>query len=73
MHNRTFDWSKLKAYADINLNVTEKLFLVLGRVQNSVGTGENAGLKSAFSPFPTMFLKVFCLGVFKSRDYVVKS
>ena len=37
------DWSKLKAYADDKINVTEKLKFVFGRVENAVGKGENAG------------------------------
>ena len=38
-----FDWSKLKAFADELLNLTEKLKFVLGRVENIVGKEENAG------------------------------
>ena len=42
--NDTFlDLSKLKALADEKLNVTEKLKFVLGRIENIVGKGENAG------------------------------
>ena len=37
------DWSKLKALADDKINVTEKLKFVLGRVENIMGKGENAG------------------------------
>ena len=37
------DWSNLKASADNKLNVNEKLKFVLGRVENIVGKGENAG------------------------------
>ena len=36
-------WSKLKAFADDKINVTEKLKLVLGRVEKIVGKGEDAG------------------------------
>ena len=37
------DQSKLKAFADEKINVAEKLKIVLGRVENIVGKGENAG------------------------------
>ena len=66
-NNKIMDWSKLKAFADNNLNVNEKLKIVLGRVENIVGKRLNA-----FSPFPTMFAKGFFLRVVKSRDCVVK-
>ena len=48
--------------------MTEKLKLVLGRVENIVGRGENA----AFSPFPTMFSKGFFLRVVKTQDCVLE-
>ena len=41
--NKFLDWSKLKELADDKINVTEKLNFVLGRVENIVGKGENAG------------------------------
>ena len=37
------DWSKLKELADNKINVAEKWIFVLGRVENIVGKGENAG------------------------------
>ena len=37
------DSSKLKAFADDNIKVTKKLKFVLGRVENIVEKGENAG------------------------------
>ena len=42
-NNKILDWSKLKAYADDKINVTEKLKFVMGKVENFVGKGENAG------------------------------
>ena len=42
LHNMISDMSKLKAYADDKINVTEKLKCVLGRVENIMGKGENA-------------------------------
>ena len=48
------DLSKLKASADDNLNVTQKLKFALGRVENIVGKGENAGYQH-FLLFPQCF------------------
>ena len=36
-------WSKLKVSVDDKINVNEKLKFVLGRVENIVRKGENAG------------------------------
>ena len=36
-------WSKLKAFADDKINMTQKLKFVSGRAENIVGKGENAG------------------------------
>ena len=45
------DWSRLKAFADDKINVTEQLKCVLGRVENIMGRGENAGYQH-FLLFP---------------------
>ena len=37
------DWFKLKVIANNTINVGEKLKFALGRVENIVGKGENAG------------------------------
>ena len=42
-NDKILDWSKLKAFADDKINVAEKLSFVLGRVENIVEKGENAG------------------------------
>ena len=42
-NNKFLDWSKLKAFADDKINVTENIKFVLGKVENIVGKGENAG------------------------------
>ena len=42
-NDKILDLLKLEAFADDKLNVTEKLKFVLGRVENIVGKGENAG------------------------------
>ena len=58
-HNdKILEWSKLKAFADGKINVTEKLKCVLGRVENIVGKGENAGYQH-FLLFPQCFQNAF--------------
>ena len=42
-HMKILDWSKLKTSADDKIKVTKKLKFGLGRVENTVGKGENAG------------------------------
>ena len=56
-NDKILDLSKLKAFADNNLNVNQKLKFALGRVENIMGKGENA-----FSPFPRKISKGFFLG-----------
>ena len=41
--DKILDWSKMKDFTDNKIHVTEKLKFVLGRVENIVGKGENAG------------------------------
>ena len=66
-NNKISDLLKFEVFADDKLNVTDKLKLVLGRVENIVGKGENAGYP-AFSPFNTMFSNGFFFKVGKSPD-----
>ena len=55
------------------MNASEKLQLVLGRVENIVGKGENAAYQH-FLIFPQCFQKASDLyKVVKGRDYVVQS
>ena len=58
LHHTTnfLDWSKVKAFADYKVTVTEKLKFVLGRLENIVGKGENAGYQH-FLLFPQYFQK----------------
>ena len=42
-NDKILDESKFKASADDNTIVTQKLKYVLGRVENIMGKGENAG------------------------------
>ena len=48
------DLSKLKAFTDDKFKVSEKLKFVLGKVENIVGKGENAGYQH-FLLFPQCF------------------
>ena len=71
-NDKILDRSKLKAFADDKINVTEKLKFVLGRIENILGKGENAGYQH-FLLFPKCFQKPPFFRVVKSRDCVVKS
>ena len=56
--------SKFKAFADNKINVTQKLKFALGRVENIVGKGENAGYQH-FLLFPQYFLPSTISGLLK--------
>ena len=71
-NDRFLDWSKLKTFADNNINATQKLKLVFARVENIVVKGENAGYQH-FLLFPQCFLKASICRIVKSQDCVVKS
>ena len=47
-NDKLLNWSKLKAFADKKRSVTHKLKFALGRVENSMRKGENAGYTSIF-------------------------
>ena len=64
-NDQILDLSEFKAFADDNLNVYQKLKFALGKVENIVVKGENAGYQH-FSPFPTMFSKDLFFRVVKS-------
>ena len=51
-------WSKLTAFADDKLNVTQNIKVVFHRVENILGKEENAGYQH-FLLFPKCFQKVF--------------
>ena len=59
-NDKILDLSKLKAFADGNLYVNHKLKFGLGRVENIVGKGENAGYQH-FLLFPQCFQKASSL------------
>ena len=51
-----WDLTELKAFADDNINVAQKVKLALGMVENIVRKGENAGYQH-FLLFPQCFKK----------------
>ena len=55
-NDKILDLSKYKAFTDDNLNVYPKLTFALGRIENIVGKGENAGYEHFFL-FPKCFQK----------------
>ena len=73
-NDKVLDRSKMKAFADDKINVTEKLKFLLenGKHRKHCGKKRKCWLP-AFSPVPTMFSKGFLYRVLKSQDYVVKS
>ena len=56
-NNKILDLSKLKAFADDKINLIQKLKSKPGRVENTVGKGENAG-NQQFLLFPQRFQNV---------------
>ena len=63
-NNRILDWSKLQAFAEDKINVTQKLEVALERVENLVGKGENAGFQHLLL-FPQYFQKATFSGSLK--------
>ena len=55
-NNKILGQSKLKAFADDKIDVSEKLKFVLGKVESIVGKWENAGYQD-FLLFPKCFQK----------------
>ena len=60
------DQSNLKDFAHDEMNVTYLLNFVLGREENIVGKGENAGYQHFFPFFPQCFKRPLCQGCLKS-------
>ena len=59
--DKILDWSKLKAFADDNFDITEMVQFFPDQVENIVGKGENAGYQH-FLLFPRCFQKAFFSG-----------
>ena len=70
-NDKNLDMTKLKAFADDKLNIAETMISLFSSKENS-GKRKKC-LLPAFSPFPTVFSKVFFFRVVKSQDCVVKS
>ena len=56
LNDMNLDWSKLKAFKDDKINVTQKLKIVLKKIENTVGKEENADIQH-FLLFPQCFQK----------------
>ena len=65
-NGRILDWSKLKAFADDEINVAEMMISLSDRVKDIVGKGENAGYQQ-FLLFPQCFKKPSFSGSSKVR------
>ena len=64
LNDKILNWSKLKAFADDKIKLTETLKFVLGRVKNILGKGDNAGCQ-CFLLFPQWFQKASYTGPLK--------
>ena len=71
-NDKISNWSKLKAFAEEKINVTEKLKFFLGGVENIVGKGENAGNQHSLL-YPLCFQKSSFSRSLKVRNCLVKS
>ena len=60
-NDKMSDMTKLEAFADTKINVAEMMISVFDKVENIVGTGENAG----YQHFLLCFQKTSLLGSFK--------
>ena len=68
---QTFDWSKMKAFPDNEINVTKDLKICFGKDRKHCRKGRKCWLP-AFSPFPIMFSESFLPKVVKSWDFMIK-
>ena len=64
-------WSQLKALADDKIYVTQKFKISMGRVENIMEKGENAGFQH-FLPFPYNFAKAIYAGWLKVGIVYIK-
>ena len=63
-NNKILNWFKLKAFAD-KINVTENWKFVLGRAENIVRKGKNAGYQHFFSFSHNVFKRLLRQGHIK--------
>ena len=62
LNKKILDWSKLKAFAEDNLNVIQILKFALGWVENIAGKKEKMLVTSIFSFFHNVFQRLLSLG-----------
>ena len=65
-NDKLFHLSNLKAFGDDKINMTQKLKFDLGKIENIVGNGENAGYHH-FLLLPQCFQQASSLGSLKLR------
>ena len=70
-NNKILDQFKFEAHVEDNINVTQNLNFVLGKVENILGKGENAGYQH-FLLFPKCFQKAAFSRVDKNRGCALK-
>ena len=58
-NDKILNWFKLKAFADVNLKVIQRMINVVDSVENIVGKGENAG-NQHFLLFPQCLQEPSC-------------
>ena len=63
-NNKIFDMTKFKTFVGDKLNIAKMIISLFDRVENTVGTGENAGYKHLLL-FPQCFPKPSTLGSLK--------
>ena len=61
LNNTFLHLSKMKAFAEDKINMTQKLKFFLGKIENIVGNGENAGYQH-FLLFPQCFQRLLFQG-----------
>ena len=66
-NDKTFDATKLKAFADDKINIAQMMISIFDMLENILGKGENAGYQH-FLLFPQCLQKASFLGVAKSQD-----
>ena len=67
-HNKTLDLSKLKGFAVNNLNEAQMVEIVMNRIENNEGKGENASYQH-FLLFSQCPQKVTSLGLIKPSPF----
>ena len=70
LHNVILNFSKLEAFADKKINVTQKLIFLFGRLENMVGKRENVDYQH-FLLFPQCFQKLPISGPLKFSDWFI--